>query len=152
MNPDRRTGERSSLFRRYTFIFTPRKAQRSRARPPLRGTARGRGAGEPVQHMSPILNEADFGPDPWKLTSRRRTPTGQLRNAGFSEESHNLHMLVFASSYDGQGTVAFDASDQHVEVTGNEIYPYLSRVRFQKPMKFSNEDATERRAPSMTSP
>lgn len=56
-----------------------------------------------------------------------------LRNAGFSYgESHNLHMLVFASSYDGQGTVALDASDQHAEVTGDEIYPYLSRVRFQK--------------------
>ena len=54
-----------------------------------------------------------------------------LRNAGFSYgKSHNLHMLLFAASFDGQGAVAVQASDDHHEVTGRPIYALLTRVRF----------------------
>ena len=54
-----------------------------------------------------------------------------LRNAGFSYgESHNLHMLLFAASFDGQGAIAVQAGDDHAEVTGNPLYALLTRVRF----------------------
>lgn len=54
-----------------------------------------------------------------------------LNDAGFSyAPSHNLHMLVFASSYDGQGDVAIQAGDDYEEQTGNPIYALLTRLRF----------------------
>lgn len=54
-----------------------------------------------------------------------------LENAGFSYgATHNLHMLVFAASFDGQGDVAVEAGDAYEEKTGNPIYALLTRIRF----------------------
>jgi len=54
-----------------------------------------------------------------------------LEDAGFSYgPSHNLHMLVFAASYDGQGAVAIQAGDDYEAETGNPIYAMLTRLRF----------------------
>lgn len=56
-----------------------------------------------------------------------------LTNAGFSYgASHNLHMLVFASSYDGQGEIAVRAGDDHARETNGPLYALLTRVRFGK--------------------
>ena len=51
--------------------------------------------------------------------------------AGFSYgESHNLHMLLYAASYDGQGAVATQAGKDYRKVTGNAMYEALTLLRF----------------------
>ena len=56
---------------------------------------------------------------------------GAANNESFSYgEMHNLHMLLFAAAFDGQGEVAIEASDRHTEVSGHPIYSLLTRVRF----------------------
>ncbi|GAB5413543.1 MAG: hypothetical protein Cons2KO_11460 [Congregibacter sp.] len=60
-----------------------------------------------------------------------RADRAALRDAGFSYgASHNLHMLVFAASFDGQGDVAIQAGDDYAEQTGNPMYAMLTRLRF----------------------
>ena len=44
--------------------------------------------------------------------------------------SHNLHMLSFAASYDGQGAVAMRAAKDHEELTGRKFLQLLTFVRF----------------------
>ena len=45
--------------------------------------------------------------------------------------SHNLHMLLFAASYDGQGAVAMQAGLDYVKLgTGGQFLPALAMVRF----------------------
>jgi tetratricopeptide (TPR) repeat protein len=45
--------------------------------------------------------------------------------------SHNLHMLLFAASYDGQGAVAIQAARDYRKVPGGgEYYHVLAMVRF----------------------
>jgi tetratricopeptide (TPR) repeat protein len=43
---------------------------------------------------------------------------------------HNLHMLLFAASMDGQGAVAIQAAKDYEKVNGSNIYSVLTRVRF----------------------
>jgi len=43
--------------------------------------------------------------------------------------SHNLHMLLFAASYDGQGAVAMQAAADYARLSG-EFYRALTMVRF----------------------
>jgi len=53
------------------------------------------------------------------------------RNQGFSYAAgHNLHMLLFAASYDGQGAVANQAGRDYAKQTGNAMYDVLTLVRF----------------------
>lgn len=44
--------------------------------------------------------------------------------------SHNLHMLAFAASMDGQGAVAIQAGKDYAKLTGNNMYHMLTLVRF----------------------
>ena len=43
---------------------------------------------------------------------------------------HNLHMLMFAASEDGQGAVATQAGKDYAKLTGDTIYQVLTLVRF----------------------
>ncbi|WOJ96241.1 hypothetical protein R0137_13435 [Congregibacter brevis] len=65
-----------------------------------------------------------------------------LNDAGFSYgPSHNLHMLVFASSFDGQSTIAVQAGDDYETETGNPLYAMLTRVRFGRYGEILEHDA-----------
>ena len=44
--------------------------------------------------------------------------------------SHNLHMLLFAASMDGQGGLAIQAGKDYAKLTGNNMYHVLTLVRF----------------------
>ncbi len=44
--------------------------------------------------------------------------------------SHNLHMLAFAASMDGQGAVAIQAGKDYAKLTGNNMYHLLTLIRF----------------------
>ena len=44
--------------------------------------------------------------------------------------SHNLHMLLFAASMDGQGGVAIQAGKDYAKLTGNSMYHVLTLIRF----------------------
>ncbi len=44
--------------------------------------------------------------------------------------SHNLHMLLFAASMDGQGAIAVQAGKDYAKLTGDPIYHLLTLVRF----------------------
>ncbi|MCH8336971.1 MAG: hypothetical protein IIC61_13920 [Proteobacteria bacterium] len=53
------------------------------------------------------------------------------RNLGFSYgPSHNLHMLLFAASMDGQGAVATQAGKDYAKITNNTMYQVLTLLRF----------------------
>lgn len=45
-------------------------------------------------------------------------------------ESHNLHMLLFAASFDGQGAVATQAGKDYAKITDNTMYEVLTLIRF----------------------
>ncbi|MEM6774499.1 MAG: hypothetical protein AAF640_06605 [Pseudomonadota bacterium] len=86
-----------------------------------------------IQHMpSHTWNEVGL----WRRSVQANLRASQadraaLDSAGFSYgASHNLHMLVFAASFDGQGEVAIQAGDDYEKETGNPIYAMLTRVRF----------------------
>ncbi len=44
--------------------------------------------------------------------------------------SHNLHMLLFAASMDGQGAIAMQAGRDYARMTGNNMYEVLTLLRF----------------------
>lgn len=44
--------------------------------------------------------------------------------------SHNLHMLLFAASMDGQGAQAIQAGKDYAKLTGNNMYHVLTLIRF----------------------
>jgi len=44
--------------------------------------------------------------------------------------SHNLHMLLFAASMDGQGGLATQAGKDYAKLTGNNMYHVLTLLRF----------------------
>lgn len=43
---------------------------------------------------------------------------------------HNLHMLLYAASYDGQGAIAMRAGKDYAKLTGDTFYEVLTLVRF----------------------
>ena len=43
---------------------------------------------------------------------------------------HNLHMLLYAASYDGQGAIAMRAGKDYTKLTGQSFYEVLTLVRF----------------------
>ena len=52
-------------------------------------------------------------------------------NEGFSYgPSHNLHMLLFAASFDGQGAVAMQAGKDYRKIIDNSMYEVLTMIRF----------------------
>ena len=44
--------------------------------------------------------------------------------------SHNLHMLLFAASMDGQGAIAIQAGKDYARLTGDTLYHVLTLLRF----------------------
>ena len=44
--------------------------------------------------------------------------------------SHNLHMLLYAASMDGQGAIAMQAGKDYAKLTGDTFYQVLTMVRF----------------------
>jgi tetratricopeptide (TPR) repeat protein len=44
--------------------------------------------------------------------------------------SHNLHMLLYAASMDGQGAIAMQAGKDYAKLTGDTIYQVLTMIRF----------------------
>lgn len=45
-------------------------------------------------------------------------------------QSHNLHMLLFAAAFDGQGAVATQAGKDYGKLTNNTMYEVLTLIRF----------------------
>jgi tetratricopeptide (TPR) repeat protein len=43
---------------------------------------------------------------------------------------HNLHMLLFAASFDGQGAIAMQAGKDYAKLTGDTFHQVLTLVRF----------------------
>jgi hypothetical protein len=43
---------------------------------------------------------------------------------------HNLHMLLYAAAYDGQGAVSMRAGKDYGKLTGNSFYEVLTLIRF----------------------
>src|SRR5262245_42942491 len=43
---------------------------------------------------------------------------------------HNLHMLLYAASYDGQGAIAMRAGRDYTKLTGESFYEVLTLIRF----------------------
>jgi tetratricopeptide (TPR) repeat protein len=43
---------------------------------------------------------------------------------------HNLHMLLYAASYDGQGAIATRAGRDYAKLTGDTFYQVLTLIRF----------------------
>jgi tetratricopeptide (TPR) repeat protein len=43
---------------------------------------------------------------------------------------HNLHMLLYAASYDGQGAIAMRAGKDYTKLTGQSFYEALTLLRF----------------------
>ncbi len=43
---------------------------------------------------------------------------------------HNLHMLLYAASYDGQGAIAMRAGKDYAKLTGDTFYQVLTLLRF----------------------
>jgi len=43
---------------------------------------------------------------------------------------HNLHMLLYAAAYDGQGAISMRAGKDHAKLTGNSFYEVLTQIRF----------------------
>lgn len=43
---------------------------------------------------------------------------------------HNLHMLLYAASYDGQGAIAMRAGKDYAKLTGESFYEALTLLRF----------------------
>ena len=86
-----------------------------------------------IQHMpSHTWNEVGH----WGKSVRANTLAHQSdlkarNNKGFSyAPSHNLHMLLFAASYDGQGAAATQAGKDYRKITDNAMYEVLTLVRF----------------------
>ncbi len=44
--------------------------------------------------------------------------------------SHNLHMLLYAASFDGQGAIAIQAARDYARSTGNNMFEILTLIRF----------------------
>ena len=50
---------------------------------------------------------------------------------GFSVyPSHNLHMLLFAASMDGQGAIAIQAGKDYAKITNDSVFHVLTLIRF----------------------
>ena len=86
-----------------------------------------------IQHMpSHTWNEVGlWGRSVRANTRARHSDLMARRGAGFSYgAAHNLHMLLFAASMDGQGAVATQAGKDYAKETGNSMYQVLTLLRF----------------------
>lgn len=86
-----------------------------------------------IQHMpSHTWNEVGmWGRSVEANTEAWHSDLKASESQGFSYgASHNLHMLLFAASYDGQGAPATQAGKDYRKVTGNSMYEVLTLLRF----------------------
>lgn len=86
-----------------------------------------------IQHMpSHTWNEVGmWGRSVEANTEAWHSDLKASENQGFSYgASHNLHMLLFAASYDGQGGPATQAGKDYRKITGNSMYEVLTLLRF----------------------
>ncbi len=86
-----------------------------------------------IQHMpSHTWNEVgQWGKSVRANTMARQSDVKAGKNQGFSYgASHNLHMLLFAASYDGQGAAATQAGKDYRKVTDNAMYELITLLRF----------------------
>lgn len=86
-----------------------------------------------IQHMpSHTYNEVGMWGDAVRANLNAwHTDIKAGRNEGFSYAAgHNLHMLLFAASYDGQGAIANQAGRDYAKLTGNGMYDVLTLMRF----------------------
>ena len=86
-----------------------------------------------IQHMpSHTWNEVGYwGRSVNANINARHSDLMAREGAGFSyAANHNLHMLLFAASMDGQGAVATQAGKDYAKETGNSMYYVLTLLRF----------------------
>jgi len=86
-----------------------------------------------IQHMpSHTWNEVGFwGRSVKANTNAWHSDLKAAKNKGFSyAANHNLHMLLFAASMDGQGAVAIQAGKDYAKLGGNTMYHVLTLLRF----------------------
>lgn len=86
-----------------------------------------------IQHMpSHTWNEVGMWGDSVRAnTAAWHSDMRAAEEDGFSYASmHNLHMLLFAASYDGQGAAATQAGKDYRKLTGNSMYEVLTLIRF----------------------
>lgn len=86
-----------------------------------------------LQHMpSHTWNEVGhWGKSVRANTLAHHSDQKAAENKGFSyAPTHNLHMLLFAASYDGQGAAATQAGKDYGKVDGNSMYEVLTLLRF----------------------
>lgn len=86
-----------------------------------------------IQHMpSHTWNEVgQWGKSVRTNTMAYQSDLKAAKNQGFSyAPTHNLHMLLFAASYDGQGAAATQAGKDYRKVSDNAMYEVLTLVRF----------------------
>jgi tetratricopeptide (TPR) repeat protein len=86
-----------------------------------------------IQHMpSHTWNEVGYwGKSVRANTKARLSDLKSRQGTGFSySPGHNLHMLLFAASMDGQGAVATQAGKDYARETGNSMYQVLTLMRF----------------------
>jgi hypothetical protein len=86
-----------------------------------------------IQHMpSHTWNEVGL----WGRSVRANTAAWHAdqkaaKNQGFSYgPTHNLHMLLFAASFDGQGAVATQAGKDYRKISDNSMFEVLTLIRF----------------------
>lgn len=86
-----------------------------------------------IQHMpSHTYNEVGmWGPAVRANINAWHTDLKAGDNRGFSYAAgHNLHMLVMAASYDGQGAIATQAGRDYAKRTNNSMYDVMTLLRF----------------------
>ena len=86
-----------------------------------------------IQHMpSHTWNEVGYwGRSVTANTKAWHSDLMAKENKGFSyAAAHNLHMLLFAASMDGQGAVATQAAKDYAKLGGNTMYQVLTLLRF----------------------
>ena len=86
-----------------------------------------------IQHMpSHTYNEIGrWGKAVIANTKAQQSDLQAKVNKGFSYgDSHNIHMLLYAASYDGQGSVAMQAGRDYRKITDMSPYEVLTQIRF----------------------
>ena len=88
-----------------------------------------------IQHMpSHTYNEIGMWGDSVRANIKAiHSDIKASRSEGFSyAPSHNLHMLLYSASYDGQGAIAIQAGKDYTKLTNNSMYEVSTLVRFGK--------------------
>lgn len=86
-----------------------------------------------IQHMpSHTWNELGlWGRSVEANQAARASDLAAREGRGFSYvPTHNLHMLLFAASFDGQGEIALQAGRDYRELSGDSTFEVLTLVRF----------------------